>query len=371
MLKVQTLCAKNHCLLWRSQPVMNGKAAGNVLVSAGILFTGASPTSVLRTLEHINIQVFTLRTFYNYQRGYLLPAINKIWREQQEELFLQLEGQEVDLAGDGRCDSPGFSAKYMTYSLHAAQLNKILHFEQVQVGECAEVKSSTSMEKHAFLKCLEKVKDRRLSVVSMTTDRHIQVAKHMRTEEPTIRHYFDGWHISKGIKKKLAAQAKRAGCSVLEVWIQPASNHLFWCAALSDGNQELLLDMWKSVQYHVANKHADHPGLYTHCAHEDIGEREWLVPGTRAHDKFVEVTMAPRLLKDIRQLAPSTHTFSLEAFHSVLIGTQLAILHFNENANTEQAVSADGSLQFKIKHPKSRKGVKVVRPKQAEPTYSK
>lgn len=42
--------------------------------------------------------------------------------------------------------------------------------------------------------------------------------------------------------------------------------------------------------------------------------------GSRAHDKFVEVTMAPRLLKDIRQLAPSTHTFSLEAFHSVLIG---------------------------------------------------
>ncbi|CAN7939890.1 unnamed protein product [Ixodes pacificus] len=96
--------------------------------------------------------------------------------------------------------------------------------------------------------------------------------------------------------------------------------------------------------------------------------------------------MAPRLLKDIRQLAPSTHTFSLEAFHSVLIGfapksvcfssdgmrarTQLAILHFNENANREQAVSADGSLQFKIKHPKSRKGVKVVRPKQAEPTYN-
>lgn len=62
-------------------------------------------------------------------------CLNQIWREQQEELFLQLEGQEVDLAGDGRCDSPGFSAKYMTYSLHAAQLNKILHFEQVQVGE--------------------------------------------------------------------------------------------------------------------------------------------------------------------------------------------------------------------------------------------
>lgn len=31
---------------------------------------------------------------------------------------------------------------------------------------------------------------------------------------------------------------------------------------------------------------------------------------------FVEVTMAPRLLRDIRQLAPSTHTFNREAIQS-------------------------------------------------------
>ncbi|CAN7979165.1 unnamed protein product [Ixodes persulcatus] len=39
-------------------------------MSAAILFTGASPTSVLR--------VFGARTFFNYQRGYLLPAINRV-----------------------------------------------------------------------------------------------------------------------------------------------------------------------------------------------------------------------------------------------------------------------------------------------------
>ncbi|CAN7941119.1 unnamed protein product [Ixodes hexagonus] len=277
----------------------------------------------------------------------------------------------------------------MTYSLHAAQLKKILHFEQVQVGECAEVKSSTAMEKYGFVKCLEKVKRQGLKVASVTTDRHVQVTKYMRTEEPTIRHYFDGWHISKGIKKKLAAQTKRAGCGVLEVWIQPASNHLFWCAALCDGNQDLLVDMWRSIQAHVTNIHEGHPGLYTHCAHDDLGDRQWLVPGSRAHDKFLEVTMAPRLLKDIRQLAPSTHTFSLESFHSVLIGfapksvsffpdgmratrlTQLAILHFNENANNPQAITADGLPQWRISYPKSKKGTAVARPKQAGPSYSK
>ncbi|XP_077544609.1 uncharacterized protein LOC144157685 [Haemaphysalis longicornis] len=95
--------------------------------------------------------------------------------------------------------------------------------------------------------------------------------------------------------------------------------------------------------------------------------------------------MAPHLLKDIRQLAPSTHPFSLEAFHSVLIGfapksvafspdgmrarTQLAALHFNENCNNEQSTTADGVLRFKIKRPKARKGKAVAFPITEEPTY--
>ncbi|KAH6920774.1 hypothetical protein HPB50_028237 [Hyalomma asiaticum] len=207
-----------------------------------------------------------------------LMQLFKIWHQQQEELFHQLQGCNVDLAGDGRCDSPGFSAKFMTYSLHVAQLNKILHFEQVQVGECEDVKSSTCMEKYAFVKSLKVVKERRLKVTSVTTDRHVQITKHMRMNEPTVKHYFDAWHISKGIKKKLAAHSKRAGCSVLELWIQPASNHLHWCAAISDGNAELLTDMWKSMERHVANVHSGHSGLYTHCAHGDLGERQWLIP---------------------------------------------------------------------------------------------
>ncbi|KAG0410343.1 hypothetical protein HPB47_012530, partial [Ixodes persulcatus] len=141
LLKVQTLCVNSHCLLWKSQPILHGKPAGSVLMSAAILFTGASPTSVLRVPYLFEYKAVTIirrggtRTFFNYQRGYLLPAINRIWQQQQDELFSELVGHEVDLAGDGQYDSPGFCAKYMTYSLHAAQVNRILHFEQVQVGE--------------------------------------------------------------------------------------------------------------------------------------------------------------------------------------------------------------------------------------------
>ncbi|XP_049272590.1 uncharacterized protein LOC119397635 [Rhipicephalus sanguineus] len=236
-----------------------------------------------------------------------------------------------------------------------------------------------------FVKSLDVVKKKGLNVMSLTTDRHVQVTKYLKTQEPTIPHYYDAWHITNGIKKKLAAHTKRAGCSVLELWIQPATNHLQWCAAMSDGDAELLTDMWKSMEWHVANVHTGHPGLYTHCAHGDLGEMQWLVPGTPAHQKFAAVVMAPRFLKGIRQLAPSTHTFSLEAFHIVLIGfapksvcfspdgmrtrTQLAILHFNENSNKGQAITNEGLSRWKVKNPKARKGTAVACPVKATPTY--
>ncbi|KAM7288270.1 uncharacterized protein ISCGN_028523 [Ixodes scapularis] len=59
---------------------------------------------------------------------------HQVWKGEQGMLLEELRDQPLDLAGDGRCDSPGYSAKYLTYSLHVPLVNKILHCEQVQVG---------------------------------------------------------------------------------------------------------------------------------------------------------------------------------------------------------------------------------------------
>ncbi|KAM7307397.1 hypothetical protein ISCGN_011033 [Ixodes scapularis] len=112
----------------------------------------------------------------------------------------KLRDQPLDLAGDGRCDSPGFSAKYLTYSLYAAHANKILHFEQIQVGECEAVRNSGQMEKEGLIRSLDFVKGKDLTVRSLTTDRHRSIAKHMREQEAAILHYFDIWHVSKMVK---------------------------------------------------------------------------------------------------------------------------------------------------------------------------
>ncbi|KAL3189262.1 hypothetical protein MRX96_002932 [Rhipicephalus microplus] len=53
------------------------------------------------------------------------------------------------------------------------------------------------------------VKKQRLRVTSVTPDRRMQVTKYMRTEDPTIPHFYEAWHISEGIKKKLAARTMK------------------------------------------------------------------------------------------------------------------------------------------------------------------
>lgn len=49
-----------------------------------------------------------------------------------------------------------------------------------------------------------------------------------------------------GISKKMLKASKYARCEVLAYWAQPASNHLYWCAANCEEDGKLLVEMWKS-----------------------------------------------------------------------------------------------------------------------------
>ncbi|CAN7999187.1 unnamed protein product [Ixodes pacificus] len=225
----------------------------------------------------MNIVVISMKTYTNYQRAILIPAVEQVWEEEQEKLLGELRDQPLDLAGDGRCDSPGYGAKYLTYSLHAPHVNKIVHFEQVQ---CEAVPNSGSMEKEGLIRSLAFTREKELTVRSLATDRHRSIAKHMREKEPAILHFFDVWHVSKSVKKSLNAASKSHDCGSLVGWAQPAVNHMYWCATASRGNPDLLVGAWSSMTRHVVDVHADHPGMYTKCLHEPIEDGEWLVPAS-------------------------------------------------------------------------------------------
>lgn len=83
----------------------------------------------------MNVPNVSKSSLYRHVGSYVYPVVIQKWHEQQQQLFSQLEerGDGLVLAGDGRCDSPGHSAKYGSFTLMEQQLNRVVDFELVQV----------------------------------------------------------------------------------------------------------------------------------------------------------------------------------------------------------------------------------------------
>ena len=100
--------------MWASQPHIKDTPAGNILLSAAILYSGETATKVLRVLSHMNIACITDRAYCIHQKEYLEPAVISVWDTKQAELLAQCRASDnpLTISGDGRADSPGHFAKY-------------------------------------------------------------------------------------------------------------------------------------------------------------------------------------------------------------------------------------------------------------------
>ncbi len=120
---------------WRSQPLIFGKhPAGNIALSYAILMAGASVSKILLVFKHMGLCATNIRTYFLHQQQFILPAIIKHWESYRECLVNQVkEMRNIVWCGDGRFDSMGHSAKYGTYSMFCSPIDKIVHFELLQV----------------------------------------------------------------------------------------------------------------------------------------------------------------------------------------------------------------------------------------------
>ena len=114
-------------------------------------------------------------------------------------------------------------------------------------GYIGQVTNSSRMEKEGLIKILNRLIEEGLEIASLTTDRHMQIKKYMREECPEIKHQVDVWHVSKNIKKKLAAVSKKKDTCDLQPWIKAIINHLWWCCASCEGNVLNLKEKWISI----------------------------------------------------------------------------------------------------------------------------
>ena len=56
------------------------------------------------------------------------------------------------------------------------------------------------MEKEGLVRSVEKLQENGLIIGQLITDRDQSIAKWIREELPYVTHYYDVWHIAKGIQ---------------------------------------------------------------------------------------------------------------------------------------------------------------------------
>lgn len=122
----------------------------------------------------------------------------------------------MSLARDGRCDSPGSSAKYCTYSLLDIDTDTIIYMETLDKREVAL--QSPNMEKEAVVQSIKHLHDNHNIIIrELVTDGSSSVRKMLgklyctvgiitsyyiiATDHPTIHHSMDIWHKAKKTKK--------------------------------------------------------------------------------------------------------------------------------------------------------------------------
>ena len=75
MVTVTANCLNEHSISWQSQPLINGTAAGNVLIPAAILFSGNTYKHTEGFARHLNFQFISSSLYYTTQTTILFPVV--------------------------------------------------------------------------------------------------------------------------------------------------------------------------------------------------------------------------------------------------------------------------------------------------------
>jgi len=320
MLTITTLCNANHTVSWHSQPQIRRMPVGNLLISASILLSGSTYSKVNRFTELLCMPILSESEFYHIQKTYLFPTVNDYWTMHQTAILSVLSPDNLQLGGDARSDSPGYSATYTSYSLMDLKTSLILDQQLVKVSEVA---NSVVMEKEGLDRSLQFLISMGMKIHTVATDRHVGVQSLIKEKYPEINHQFDVWHVSKSIRKKLHQKALKKGATDLMPWVRCITNHLYWSADTCAGSKQLLREKWLSCVHHTVNRHQWNGELVVQCSHgpldsDDDEEFAWLTEDSDAHKALKTVVQDKRLLKDLDKLTDCCQTGSLESYHSLL-----------------------------------------------------
>ncbi len=119
--KLRWTCHANHHGMWVSSEIVTHSHhapvyLNNLLVTASILLSGNQYAKVSTLCKFLQLCIPSSSVFCRDQRLFHIPVIMNMWETMKntvEEILSPYDG--LILGGDGRNDSPGFSARFGTY----------------------------------------------------------------------------------------------------------------------------------------------------------------------------------------------------------------------------------------------------------------
>lgn len=220
----------------------------------------------------------------------------------------------------------------------------------IPIFSCYKVQNSYHMELEGLKRCLARLETEEIEVSHLVTDRQSQVKAYMKREQPQIVHMFDVWHVAKGVYKKLDTISKKKYYELIWAWAHSIRNHIYFCAATSDGKGDLVREKWVSILNHVSDIHEGHGELYPRCLHEPVDNRPWIRRGSKAFVELELVVKGRLLLTDIKQLSHIGQTSCLEAFHKVVCSFAFSVHFFTSRCKLGYTLQPCISTKMLLDH---------------------
>lgn len=133
-LSVFTTCEMGHTLNWSSQPQYGKLPVGDVLIASSLMMSGINFNSFIEFCSTLNLNMFTRTIYDRHINRYFTSVVNFAWYKNQNEILEKIlnSSDATWLAGDGQFDSPGFCAKFVTYSIMDLNTGNIIDFSIIQ-----------------------------------------------------------------------------------------------------------------------------------------------------------------------------------------------------------------------------------------------
>ena len=132
-------CKGGHSKVWRSGKIKHQQSLINVELVGSAKMSGIGFTALQELFRTLEMPIMSSNTFYELANRWIYPVFAREFTKMRTEIISELRvTKNLILCGDAQFDSPGFSAKYCTYSIMNCASNELINFIMIQKGQYTE-----------------------------------------------------------------------------------------------------------------------------------------------------------------------------------------------------------------------------------------